>query len=94
MGTTLDDAPATQHQNLVHVLHPHEPVGDNERGAVPRKLVDGVEQLALGYGVEVRRRLVQNEQGSVLQKGPGDDPESSGQGVYQHPRRSVVDEES
>src|SRR5215216_560470 len=61
-----------EYQDLVHLFHPHEPVGDDERGAIPHQSVDSFEQLALRHGVEVGCRLVQHEQGRILQERPGD----------------------
>src|SRR3712207_1638893 len=68
----FNDASSVEHQDLVHVLHTHEPVGDDEGGAAMHQLVCGVQQPALRYGVEVGGRLVEHEQRRILQQRTGD----------------------
>ncbi len=61
VGAAFDDPASFEDQDLVHLLHAHEPVGDDERGAVLRGPIDGVEEVALRCGVQVRRWLVEQQ---------------------------------
>ena len=47
-------------------------VGDGDHGAVAGELRQGREGAPLGGGVEGRRRLVEHDDGSVLEQRPGD----------------------
>ena len=68
---TLDDASTVEDQDLVHLLHPHEPVGDDERGAARHELVGGLQHPGLRLGVQVGGGLVEDEEGRVLEERAG-----------------------
>jgi hypothetical protein len=70
MGASLYDASLLEHQDPIHVFHPHEPVGDNEGGAVPRWLVSRIQQLVLRHGGEIGGRFVQHDKGYLVRRTP------------------------
>ncbi len=67
MAAALDDLAMVEHQDLVGVHHRRKPVRDDERRAAARDLVERALDLALGAGVERRRRLVEQQDRRVLQ---------------------------
>ena len=69
MGAPLEDAAGVEHQDLVHLLHPHRPVRDQEHRAIPCRLPYGGQQLPLGHGIQVRRGLVEHQQRGVPKQG-------------------------
>ena len=72
VGPGLDDAPLVEDDDPVGVAHGREAVGDDDRRPVPREHVEGAAHRLLAHRVEVRRRLVEDQHGRVLQEGPRD----------------------
>ena len=64
--------PASMHHDLVRIAHRREPVGDDEGGAAPHQLADGVLHQALGFRIERAGRLVEQQDRRVLQEGAGE----------------------
>ena len=78
MGTLLDDAALVQHQNLVRTPNRLEPVGDHQHGFLPRQSFHSPLELVLILGVYIGRGLVEDDDGRVLQKAPGNGSTSTG----------------
>lgn len=62
---------AVQHQDLVGAADGFQPVGDHENGLVTGQGLNGLLQPVLVFRVHVGGGLVQNDDGGVLQPGPG-----------------------
>ena len=71
MGAGLDDAAALHDDNAVGVADGGQAVGDDDHGAVAAQLDQGVLDGPLGLVVEGRGGLVEEQDGRVAQKGPG-----------------------
>ena len=67
----LCDPPGAQHQDFVGRLQPHQPVGDEQRCASRRQILQGGQHFPLGEGVQVGRRFVQNQDRRILEDGAG-----------------------
>src|SRR5476649_1974445 len=72
VGAALDDLASLEHENLVSVYHGGETMGDDEDGAAGKQAVDCLLHESFRFGVERRRRLVENENRRVGEKGPRD----------------------
>jgi hypothetical protein len=68
----LEHPAAIEHHDLVGVLHGREAVRDDQRGAPRQQLLQRVLDQRLRLGVQRRGRLVQQQDGRVLEKRPGD----------------------
>src|SRR5690606_1976664 len=68
----LDDAAPVEDEDAVGAADGREAVGDDERGAPLRQPVERLLHGPLALGVERARRLVEEEDGGVLQDGPRD----------------------
>ena len=68
----LDDPTAVQHQNLVRAAHGFQPVGDHQDRLVACQGFDGPLQAVLVLGVDVCGRLVEKDDGRVLEHRAGD----------------------
>ena len=62
MGALLGDAAVPDHQDAVGGPDGGEPVGDDEGGAAPAQLVEGVLNFRLGDAVQSRGGLVQDQE--------------------------------
>ena len=71
VGALLADALFVQDENPVSALNGGQPMGDNQGGAVACQVLQGPLHHLLALGVQSAGGLVQNEDGRVLQKGPG-----------------------
>ena len=60
------------HQNRIRVRNAPQPMGDHHHGLAPRQCGKRLLQLVLIVGIAIRRGLVQNEHGGVLQQRPRD----------------------
>ena len=72
MGACLNDPPLVHHEDAVRAGDGGQPVGDDEAGAAPHQLEHCILNVALGLGVDVGGRLVEDEHGGVHQHGAGD----------------------
>src|SRR4051812_27336702 len=61
-----------ENQNAIRVAHSREAMCDYERGATVPQARKRFEDLALGGGVEMRGRFVQDEDGRVVEEGACD----------------------
>lgn len=69
---TLDEAAPIEYQNLIGVGHRLETVGDHYHCPVPTFFCYGGEHLPLGFDVQLRRGLVENENARLSEKSAGD----------------------
>src|SRR5689334_16712584 len=72
MRTALDDPTAFEHENLIGVDHGREAVSDDEYRPSREEPVDGFLDESLRFGIERRRRFVENENGRIDQQGARD----------------------
>src|SRR5512143_481862 len=72
VGPAFDDPAALVDQDPVGAKDRRQPVGDGDRGAALHQALEcGLDQ-PLGYGVERRGRLVEDEDPGILEQDPGD----------------------
>src|SRR5262249_33167963 len=64
----LGDSPFVQHDNLVGVANCREPMGDQKGGASLHQPPQSLQKQLLGVGVQGAGRLVENQDGSILQQ--------------------------
>ena len=67
MGPALDDASCVEHEYLVRVVDRREPVGDGDRRAAAREIVERLLDGPLGLVVERRGCLVEDQHRWVAQ---------------------------
>ena len=72
MRSLLEDLAVAQHEDDVGVRHVLQPVGDAEDGLPPPEAVERGVHLGGRGGVERGRRLVEDEDGGILDDRPGD----------------------
>lgn len=72
VSAALDDAPAVDDEELIGVQHRAEPVRDHQTSPSVQYPVQCFTDGRLGLGVQVRRRLVQDDDRRRLQQKPGD----------------------
>ena len=72
MAAALDDATVLEDDDLVGVDHRRKPMGDHQRGAALRDLLQALLQRPLGAAVEGRGRLVEDQDRRVLEQDAGD----------------------
>ena len=65
VGALLDDPPVLEHDDLARALDRREPVGDDDRRAAREQPPQAGLDLGLGVDVDVRRRLVEDEDARV-----------------------------
>ena len=70
--TTFDDASVFHHEDLVRAANRAQAVRDDEAGAAPHELVQRTLDSALGLRVHAGGRLIEDEDGRVLQECAGD----------------------
>src|SRR6266568_8940226 len=68
----LDDPAAVEYQNDVGGEHGRQPVRDDERRALSEQRAQCRLDVLLGDGVQIGRRLVEDEDARVLEDDPGD----------------------
>jgi hypothetical protein len=61
LRAALEDAAVLQHQDLIHIFQPDQPVGDEQERAAARQGKERVEDAALGQRVEVGCRFIRIE---------------------------------
>src|SRR5581483_4498510 len=61
MRAHLANLALVQHDNLVHALNGRKPVRDDDRGATRHHALDGLLDQLLGFGVNARSRLVEDQ---------------------------------
>ena len=71
MGPLLGNAAVLDHQDAVGGPDGGEPVGDDQGGAAPAQLVEGMLDPGFRDAVQGGGGLVQNEDGRIFQKNPG-----------------------
>ncbi len=67
MRAGLDDSPRVDHDDAIGLLHGAEPMGDDERRATSREPLERGANVVGGLGIERARRLVEDEDGRVLE---------------------------
>ena len=72
MTTGLDDASAVHHHDEVGLADRRESVCDDDRRPTGERGIEGALHRHLGLGVEVRRRLVEDDDVGRLEQQPGD----------------------
>ena len=72
VAATLDDLTRVEHEDLVGVADRRQAVGDRDRRASARELVQRLLHGALGLVVKRRRRLVEDQHRRVAQDGARD----------------------
>ncbi len=72
MRPPLADPPLVEDEDLVHVLHGGEPVGDHDRGPAPQQHAQRVLDELLGLGVHRRGGLVEDQHPRVVGEGAGE----------------------
>ena len=72
MRARLHKAPFVEHDDQVRLTDGREPVGDDDGRAVRLQQVEGPAQRPLVDGVEVRRRLVEDQDRCILEERPRD----------------------
>jgi hypothetical protein len=68
----LDDSSVLERHNPVGVADGGQPMGDEERGAAFHEPSQRLQQEPLGPRVQGAGRLVQDQDGRIPEKGPGD----------------------
>src|SRR6267154_6454908 len=68
MGTLLDDLAAVEHQDAVEAAHRRQPVRDHDRGASLHEPLHRLLDQGLRFGIEARRRLVEDQNRRVCEK--------------------------
>lgn len=71
MGPLADDFPPVHHNNLVGIADRVQVVGDRDDGLVPARLLQSLLDERFVFGVDGGRRLIQDQDGGVLQDCPG-----------------------
>ena len=72
MGAGFDHLPAVQHHDAIRGPRGLQPVRDHHRRPAVGYLLHGGGDVRLGHQVEVRGRLVEQEQDGVDQLGAGE----------------------
>ena len=72
MRALLDDAALVEDDDAVGAAHRREAVGDDERRAALHQVREGAGDERLGLGVELRGRLVEDQDRGVLVDRPRD----------------------
>ena len=72
VGAALDDAAVVQDDDGVGVAHGGQAVGDDDRGALGHELRERAAEHGLVHRIEMRGRLVQDQNRRVLEDGAGD----------------------
>ena len=72
MGAALGHPAVGDHQDLVGVPDGGQAVGNGDDGLAPGQLRQGVLDQMLVLGIDAGGGLVQDDDGGVLQDGPGD----------------------
>ena len=72
MAADLGHAAVLQHDDAVGVAHRGEAMRDDERRAVAGQQIECPAHRLLADRVQVRGRLVEDQDGRVLEKGAGD----------------------
>ena len=67
VGSLLDDASLVHDHDRIGLLDGRQAVGNDQRGAVGHDVIERILDVALGLGVECRRRFVENEDRRVLE---------------------------
>ena len=70
VGALLHDLAVAEHDDVVRVLDRGKPVGDHQHRADVFDLLQRVLDQKLGLGVDVGRRLVENDHRGLVQDGP------------------------
>src|SRR3954447_5550067 len=72
LPSSLDDAPVVDNHDLVGAADGREPVGDDQRGAAAQEPVERALDQQLGRPVDVRGRLVEDQDPRVGEQRPRD----------------------
>ena len=71
VGAGGDDGPLIHEQDAIEAFETDETVGDHQGRALAQGGEHGIQDCPLGEGVQVGGGLIQDEQGSLLEKGAG-----------------------
>ncbi len=72
MRSHLGDSPLIEHDNLVGATDGRKTVSDDDDGAMLHQILKRFLDQLLRLRIEMRRRLVQNQNGGVFQQSAGD----------------------
>ena len=72
MRAVLGDLAVFNHENLIGLLDGRQPVGNRDDRLAARELGDGLLDEVLVFGVDARGRLIEDDNGRVLEDGPRD----------------------
>ena len=72
VGALLDDLSVIHDENLVGLLDGGQAVGNRDDRLAARKLRNGLLDEVLVFGVDARGRLIEDDNGRVLEDGPRD----------------------
>jgi len=67
----FDHTALLQYEDLVESLDSHQPVGDQQHAAPLHQSIQCGHQLPLGGGIQTLGRLVQDQDGGILEQRPG-----------------------
>src|SRR5205807_3822214 len=72
MTAFFDKAAAIEDENTIHMAQRREPVRNDEGRSSPRQLLQGLPNLDLGFGIDVGRGLVEDDDWWIFQEDSGD----------------------
>ncbi len=72
MRSLLGDVAVEEDEDLVGAAHGRKAMGDDDRRAATLQPVEGGLDLGLGFGIERRGRLVEEDDRRVAEEGAGD----------------------
>jgi len=68
MRPLLHDAPVIQHKDAIRAFHRGEAMGDHDGGTACQRLIKSLLNLRLGQRINAGGRLIENQDGRVLQE--------------------------
>jgi hypothetical protein len=71
MAALRDEPALIEDDQAVGIPHRREPMGDDERRAVPGEFGQGLLDELLAFGIECTRRLVEKKDRRIAQDGTG-----------------------
>ena len=69
MGTDLDNASVVKHKGFVHILQPHQPVGEEQEVPAAPQFEKSIQEIPFGERVKVCARFIKKE--NELGRQPG-----------------------
>ncbi len=72
VGAAIDQPTCFDDQDLIRLPDRRQPMGDHERGAAPKQRRQCLLDESLGLGIQVRGRLVKDQDRGILEQRPRD----------------------